>query len=228
MNSDVDPQAVIAAALDWLELSNDRPRFRERIPGIIVRVSRGGVVREDHVLRPRLAHLTPEQCKLRHDEAVELLAAAAESFGISTEALYEYQVKTGEYERYDPRRNAEVLVQRLLAKAKAALAGRPRQDAAVTATQNQAGPLSGITPPFMPTDLQTGILMTLDGRALAPKDLIRELNAKDTLYKPGGIPELLERKLVVAVLHRPGGTKARLYYRPDRLPDSAADMDAAA
>jgi hypothetical protein len=44
-------------------------------------------------------------------------------------------------------------------------------------------------PSFIPTELQQGILAALDGRALSPKDLIREVKAKNTLYKPGGIKD---------------------------------------
>lgn len=75
--------------------------------------------------------------------------------------------------------------------------------------------------PVIDTELQVNILAALDGRALGPKNLTREVRAENTLYKPGGINELLADGRVVRVPHTPGGKRARLYFRPDRPPTQA-------
>ncbi|HWE93799.1 MAG TPA: hypothetical protein VG269_07470 [Tepidisphaeraceae bacterium] len=102
--------------MDWLDLSNDYPRFRLCIIGVIARDDGSS---SNLPLRVRLAHLTREQCVERHGEAVALLSVAAETWDIPSTALHEYQEATQDYERSNALKAARVLVNRLLAKAKA-------------------------------------------------------------------------------------------------------------
>jgi hypothetical protein len=72
---------------------------------------------------------------------------------------------------------------------------------------------------FVPTKLQKSILKVLEGRALT-KDAIAAAVCKgeaSRLYKPGGIKELKEHRLVI---HKHGVG----YYRPDAPPSEAIGL----